>query len=450
MQNLRLSEKIGYGLGDFASNLIFNSVNTYLMFFYTEKFGLAAAAASTLLFVARFWDALVDPVVGTICDRTQTRWGKFRPYLLFVPVPIAVVALLAYSTPDLASGGKLVWAYVTYISLMTLYSAINIPYGAMPAAITSDPLARAQLTTYRMIFAFGGGIIVNLVTLPIVHWFGGDSARGYQLAITFLALLAIIGYWACFGLTKERVTHQPEHKPEIRRDLSTVFASRPWWILLIMGGAMFSFSLFPFYCGMYYIKYVFLDESAASTFFTVATCGMLFGAVLNMTLVQLFDRRRLAIAAGIWGAVFSMTLSFVAPGHALALNVNIFLELIAIGVGAPVLWAMVGDCADYVELSSGRRVVALTASSVSFAMKLGSGIGGGLVGYALTHYGYVPNAVQSEVAKAGIESMMTLFPALGYLCFSLAAACFPITREVSNRLEAQLQAMRNDRKFAAK
>jgi glycoside/pentoside/hexuronide:cation symporter, GPH family len=448
MKSLKLSEKVGYGLGDFASNLIFNSVNTYLMFFYTEKFGLAAAAASTLLFVARVWDAIVDPVVGAMADRTQTRWGKFRPYLLFAPIPIAAVALLTYSTPDLAAGGKLAWAYVTYMALMTLYSIVNIPYGSMPAVITSDPRARAELTTYRMIFAFSGGIVVNLVTLPIVHQLGGDSARGYQLAIALLSVLAIIGWWACFGLTRERVALQHTGPSYLRHDLRTVFASRAWWTLLMMGCTMFSLALFPFYSGMYYLKYVFLNESTASTFFTVATCGMLFGAVLNMALVRIFDPRLLAIAAGIWGAVFSLAMHFVSPGHALALNTIIFLELMGVGIGAPVLWAMVANCADYIELNSGRRVIALTASSVSFAMKLGSGVGGALVGYALTHYGYVPNATQSSVTQAGIAMMMTWFPAIGYLLFAFAAACFPITRAIGSELETQLNAARRNRTTA--
>ncbi|KVD46813.1 hypothetical protein WS61_09955 [Burkholderia sp. ABCPW 11] len=448
MKNLRLSEKIGYGLGDFASNLIFNSVNTYLLFFYTEKFGLAAAAASTLLFVARVWDAIVDPVVGAAADRTRTRWGKFRPYLLFTPIPIAVVALMTYSTPDLASGGKLAWAYVTYIALMTLYSVVNIPYGSMPAVLTSDPRARAELTTYRMIFAFSGGIVVNLVTLPVVHWFGGDSARGYQLATAFLAVLAVIGWWACFGLTQERVVHQYRQPSNLRSDLRTVFASRAWWMLLIMGCMMFSLSLFPFYSGMYFLKYVFLEESAASTFFTVATCGMLFGAILNMALVKVLDSRLLAVVAGFWGAVFSMAMHLVEPGHAIALNACVFLALMGVGVGAPALWAMVADCADYIELDSGRRVVALTASSVSFAMKLGSGVGGALVGYTLTHYGYVANAAQSGTTQAGITMMMTIFPAVGYVCFSVAAMYFPVTKAVRSELESQLQVARRKREAA--
>ncbi|MXN17741.1 MFS transporter [Pseudooceanicola sp. GBMRC 2024] len=431
MGSLRFKEKFGYGFGDLANNLIFNSVTTYLMFFYTDHVGLSAATASTLFLVARIWDAVSDPMMGALADRTRTRWGRFRPYLLLVPVPFAVIAVLTYSSPDLGATGKVAWACLTYFLLMTLYTAVNIPYASLAATMTRDPDERAQLTTFRMIFSFGGGMIVNLITLPLVYWWagsaaeGGDQIGGYRFAIIVLAGLSIVFYWLCFALTRERTRPDASIAHDLRAEIRLVTTSRAWWMLLGMGISMFALGIFPFYVGMYFLKYVFLKETFASSYFTLCTLGMLAGALMNLALVRRYDRRLLAVGAGIWGAVFSLGIYLVAPGNTVLLGLFAFLSFMGTGIGAPNLWAMVGDTADDIERRSGRQIAGLTSAAVSFSMKLGLGIGGAAVGYILAAYGFQPNVAAAPATQGGILMMTGLFPAIGYLLLSLFAFGFP-------------------------
>jgi len=429
MTKLPLLEKVAYGTGDLASNLIFNAVTTYLMFYYTDSVGISAAVASTLFLISRFWDAFSDPMMGAIGDRTRTRWGRFRPYLLFVPVPFGVIAVLTYTSPDFGMTGKIIWACVTYLLLMTAYTAVNIPYGSMATVITRDSHERAQLTTYRMIFAFGGGMLLNAIMLPLVNWYAGDAESkigGYQFAVAVLSVMAILLYWFCFAFTRERVSDEPEVKPELGKELKTVLQTRAWWTLLAMGILMFALAIFPFYSGMYFLKYVFLNESFAATYFTVLTTGMLGGALVNLILVRFINQQTLAIVAGIWGAVFSMGAFFVQPGQSGMLVVLGFLAFMGTGMGAPNLWAMVADTADYIEEKTGRRIAGLTTSAVSFSMKIGLGVGGSAVGYILAYAGFVANVDANPEVQSAIRMMVSIFPAVGYAAFAVAAWTFPV------------------------
>ena len=429
MTKLTFLEKAAYGFGDLASNLIFNAVTTYLMFYYTDSVGISAATASTLFLVSRLWDAVSDPMMGAIGDRTRTRWGKFRPYLLFVPVPFAVVAVMTYTSPDFSMTGKIIWAFVTYLLLMTLYTAVNIPYGSMAAAITRDSHERAQLTTYRMIFAFAGGMLLNAIMMPLVNWYAGDADNkiaGYQFAVAVLAVLSVILYWLCFAFTRERVNDEPEVAPQLAAEFKTVLKTRAWWTLLAMGTLMFALAIFPFYAGMYFLKYVFLNESFASTYFTTLTTGMLFGALVNLVLVRFINQRTLAMVAGIWGAVFSLTAMMVEPGQSMLLAAFGFLGFMGTGMGAPNLWAMVADTADHIENTTGRRIAGLTTAAVSFSMKFGLGVGGSAVGYILAYVGFEANVEASNDVQSAIRMMVSVFPAVGYVLFALAAWTFPI------------------------
>lgn len=436
--SLSLKEKTAYGLGDFAGGLIFNASTTYLMFFYTDSLGLSAAAASLLLLLARFWDAILDPTMGLIADRTRSRWGHFRPYLLFVPVPLALTATLAFLDPGLSPGLTLFWAYLTYFLLMTFYTAINIPYGSMPAVMTGNAVERAQLTSFRMSGSFISGIVVNISLLPLVgiyRAYSDSETGGYAFAIGSLCLLVVIAFWVCFAFTRERV--QPAtHKPHLKQDLNAVMKSRAWWFLIAMGCMMFTFGIFLFYIGLYYLKYVFGSDKIAPVFFTCATLGMLSGSLANLLLLRFFEKRKLAISVLLIGAFFSLCIYLVKPGQSTLLISLGYLSLISVGIGAPIIWALVADCADSIEAQTGRRVVALTTSAVSFSMKAGIGIGGALVGVALSLFSYTPNTVQTAETQMAIKVMISIFPAIGFIGLAILFYYFPVKRPSEETLDS--------------
>ena len=199
---ISVKEKIGYGLGDAASNIIFQTVMTFLAFFYTDVFGISAAAVGTLFLSVRVLDAITDPVMGNLADRTETRWGSYRPYLLWLAVPFGVISCLTFTTPDFSDSGKVIYAYFTYAALMVIYTAINIPYCALGGVLTSNPSERVSIQSYRFAFASLAGILITATTLPLVDYFGqGDKASGYQMTMLLMSILGIILFWLCFATT---------------------------------------------------------------------------------------------------------------------------------------------------------------------------------------------------------------------------------------------------------
>jgi len=246
--------------------------------------------------------------------------------------------------------------------------------------------------------------------------------------LAVLAVMSVFFYWICFAFTRERVTGEPEAAPALGQELAAVARTRAWWMLLGMGCMMFALAIFPFYAGLYFLKYVFLDEAFASKYFTILTLGMLFGALVNLILVRRFDRRMLAIFAGLWGAVFSLCSYLVEPGDYALLAGFGFLAFMGTGIGAPNLWAMVADTADHIERRTGRRIAGLTAAGVSFSMKLGLGIGGSAVGYILAYNEFTANVDAGPEVQDSIRMMIGLFPALGYTLFALAASDVRVDR----------------------
>lgn len=428
---LSTREKVAYGCGDFAGGLIFNAVTIYLMFFYTENLGISAAAASMLLLLARFWDALIDPIMGLLADQTKSRWGKYRPFLLYAPVPLAVTAVLAYCVPDLEQAGLLWWAYITYFLLMVAYTAVNIPYASLPAVMTVNPVERAQLTSYRMIGSFSSGIVVNLVLFPLVAWFGNVTdipENAYAFAIGTIGILCVAGFWYCFSQVRERVA-APVEVMNVRENLSVVLHSKAWWCLLALGITMFSFNIFSFYGGLYFLKYVFGDATVAPVFFTTLTVGMLVGSLLTLWLVKHIDKRRLAIVASVFSSLAAASLFWVVSDNFWLLCVLGFCSFFSVGVAAPVLWALAADIADDIKVKNGNQVVALTSSALSFSMKAGMGIGGALVGVLLTLCGFDSGQETTESVNLTITSMVSLIPAIGNLLFAMLILIFPLTQQ---------------------
>src|SRR5271157_12894 len=250
---ISLKEKIAYSFGDAASNFYWKTFEFFLMIFYTDVFGISAAAVGTMLLVTRMADAVADPVMGAIADRTKTRWGHFRPYVLWFALPLAVAGVLTFTTPNLSGGGKLVYAYITYSLLMFLYTAVNIPYTALMGVMTPNSLERTSIASIRFIGAFTAGVFVQYFTLKLVGFFGhGNAVRGWQLTMVLYGVLAVTMLVLCFASTRERVTPPAQQKSDLRRDLGDLFTSRPWLVLV---------------CVLLLILAAFVIKGSASTYY---------------------------------------------------------------------------------------------------------------------------------------------------------------------------------------
>ena len=284
-QRISIKEKIGYGLGDTASNLYFQMFIIYLLFFYTDVFGISAAAAGTMLMVSRFWDAVNDPLMGILADRTHTRWGKFRPYLIWISVPIALIGVATFYTPDLGSTGKLVYAYITYTLMMMAYTAINIPYSALMGVLSPNTQERTSVSTYRFVLAFAGAFVVQGLTLPLVKFFGGgDQAVGFPLAMAVFGVLAAVLFYATFATTRERVQPPVEQRTALKEDLKDLTKNRPWMILLVMSIASLAYAIVRSGSVVYYFKYYVGNEDMASSFMVYGTVAVIVGVACTQAL----------------------------------------------------------------------------------------------------------------------------------------------------------------------
>jgi GPH family glycoside/pentoside/hexuronide:cation symporter len=436
-------EKTAYGLGDLASGLLWSSINLFLMFFYTEVFGLTAAAAGTLLFVARAFDAVWDLYIGYRVDRTRSRFGRCRPYLLFGAPLLACSAIATFTVPGLEGNAKLVYAYATYVGMMMAYSLVNIPYSAMPALLSADPAERTSLSVYRMFLAFCGGLIVSAVTLPLVQWFGaGDRARGYQWAVATLALLAVLLFWACFAGTRERI-NAPTQAPDLRRELSVLLRTRAWWLLFVAGMVQFTAAALPNSTALYLVTYVSGHAEWGSGYFVTASVGMLTGVLVSGQMVQRWCKRSVVMVTTLCSAACLLLLYAIDPTQRVQVYAWIFCVNSLGAVKIPIIWSMVADTADHIELRSGRRIVGLTTSSVAFSNKFGIGLGAGLVGLLLGMFGYQPGAPQSAQTQAGIVFLMSALPALLYVSLAGLYAIYPLHRQALAEQKKALQRQRH-------
>lgn len=403
-QGLSVKEKFGYGLGDAASNVVFQVVLNFMVFFYTDVFGLTAAAAGTLMLVVRISDAFTDPIMGGISDRTNTRWGRYRPWLLWMSVPYALLAIIAFSTPDLSVQGKLIYAYVTYGLLMAAYTAINIPYSALGGVITSDPQERASVQSWRFGLAMIGGAVVAAVTLPLVKIFGGGNEQlGFTLTMALLSLVAIGCFLGCFWLTKERVKEKGEtHRANFWDDVGAILSNSQWWIIAIV--TFFGLIGIAMRSGAtpYYVEY-YLNAPESVTLFVTAQmlCGVA-GAMVSGYLATRMCKVTI-MRIGIAGIIVFQGAMALAPRDAFYLALALlcianFFHMLFI----PMLFSAVPDTVDYGQLKNGKGGMAMSFSGHLLALKFGIAIAGALIGWLLSWHGYVANAEQSDLALKGI------------------------------------------------
>ena len=302
---LGFKEKLGYGLGDTASHFVWDMVGFWLLFFYTDVYRIPAAAAGTIMMVARFWDMAIDPVIGIVSDRTQTRWGKFRPYILFGAVPYAALSILTFTTPNLGETGKIIYAGATYVLLMTAYAAVNLPYSSLAAVMSSDTYERAGLNTYRFICAFIGQFVVTGLALTLAKFFGGgDKARGFQHTVILFGLLSLVFFFITFMTTRERVQPSTTLPSSLKEDVKNLFKNQPWIILACVG--IISFIMFAIQNAAvaYYFKYYIGQEESVQLFNVIGTVALIVALPLSKPLARKFGNRNVFIASSILSGLF--------------------------------------------------------------------------------------------------------------------------------------------------
>lgn len=457
---IKLKEKIGYGFGDMASSMFWKLFGSYLMIFYTDVFGLPAAVVGTLFLVTRVWDSAFDPIVGVVADRTHSRWGKFRPYLLFLAIPFSVIGVLTFVTPSFGDNGKLIYAYVTYSLMMMVYSAINVPYASLLGVMSDNPKERNTLSTYRMAFAYIGSFIALLLFMPMVNFWSGHSKeiaaqqQGWTLAVAVIAVMCALLFIGCFAFTRERVKALHEKQAPLKEDLKDLWKNRPWWILLGAGVAALVFNSIRDGATVYYFKYFIVEEDfhtisffgvsfvLSGLYLSVGQIANIAGVILAAPVSNRIGKKQTYMGSMAIATVLSI-LFFWFDKDNLAL-IFTFQILISICAGSifPLLWSMYADCTDYSELKTGNRATGLIFSSSSMSQKFGWAIGSALTGWLLSYFGFVANEVQQAEAIQGIKMFMSFLPAAGTLLSIVFISMYPLSEKKMLEISAALKSRR--------
>jgi GPH family glycoside/pentoside/hexuronide:cation symporter len=443
---IKLPERVAYGFGDAASSIFWKFSSMYLLFFYTDIVGLAAAAVGTMFLVTRIWDALADPLAGMLADRTRTRWGKFRPYLLWAALPFGAMSVLTFTAPRFSPGGNLACVYATYTVMMLVYTLANVPYASLLGVMSPNPAERTTLSSYRMIFAFGGSMLALGLAEPLLHFFDGGAARGipanpraWTMTAAVFAILIVVFFLLCFAGTRERVTPMRENKSTLRADLRDLVANRPWWILLGSGISVLIFNSIRDGGVLYYIKYYITNADAhaltflgitfplSAQYFTLGQAANIAGILLVMPVTRRIGKKRAYLGSMLLATLLSAAFYFVGPTSIAALLALQALVSMCAGSIFPLLWSMYADIADYSEWKTGRRATGLVFSSASMSQKFGWTLGGALSGWLLGYYGFQANVEQTEFAKTGIRLMISFLPAAGAALAAILVAFYPLS-----------------------
>lgn len=441
---LSLKEKIGYSVGDTASHFVWDMVGFWILIFYTDTYGISAAAAGTIMLIARFWDMANDPIMGVIADRTNTKYGKFRPYLLWMAVPYGVLAVLTFTTPDLGETGKVIYAGVTYLLLMTVFTAINLPYSSLGAVMTADSIERTGLNSYRFVFAFVGQLIVSGTALTLANFFGGgDKALGYQITLIFFSIISVALFMVAFVTTKERVEPPKDQVNSLKEDFRNLLKNRPWMMLFFVGVVSFVMFALQNLSIAYYFKYYIGDEESVQLFNVIGTIALIIVIPFSKSLAKRFGKRNTFIGSSILSGIFFMLIYL--PGSEDIYTIYAFniLAKMAYAPAVPLLWTMLGDTADYSEWKYNRRSTGLVFSAATFAQKAGWGIGGALAGWLLALYNFVPNVEQTPEAITGIKLMISVFPGVLYMSCAGFLFFYNIDRNTEIQMQEELEARKS-------
>jgi glycoside/pentoside/hexuronide:cation symporter, GPH family len=443
-ERLSFKEKAGYACGDFASNLFWMTMVFFQGPFYTDVFGLAPAAAAVMFLFGRWWDAISFPIMGMIADRTSTRWGKYRPYLVWLAVPFGVTGVLLFTTPSFSEHGKLVYAWVTFAVFGTVYAAINIPYSSLMGVISPSSEERTSVSSYRFVGAYVGGLFVQLATLKLVDKFGGvtehaeqvaaglgtlsaevrqhiqsHQQHGYQLTMTLYAVVAVALFLVTFFATKERVLPQPGQQTSLKKDLGDIVSNGPWMMLAVVG--IFTLAYVSIRNGsvIYYFKYyvkdtrTFLGLDVTSWFLVTGAVAPILGSAVTGPVAKRVGKKLLYVL--LMGGSAILTILFYWADRAqlgYMFTLQFFINFL-MGPTSPLVFAMFTDTADYSEWKKGRRSTGLVLSAGSFAQSMGWVIGGFVYMQLLAVFGYRANQQQNAATLAGLRLLMSLVPAVG-------------------------------------
>ncbi len=449
---IKLKEKIGYGFGDAASSMFWKIFGMYSLFFYTDVLGITAAAAGTMFLVARIWDSFFDVFVGIAADRTKSKYGKYRPYLLWFAIPFAVMGAITFYAPELGSTGKLVYAYITYSLMMIVYSMINVPYASLLGALSADPNERNTLSSYRMSFAFIGSFVTFMLLQPLVDFFGGSfggetvatvsdagistSPIGWVLAVSVIGSLCIILFLLCFAWTKERVTQiEGDENVSIKEDLKNLFNNAPWWILVATGLAALLFNAVRDSVAIYYFRdYVQSSYKMAGTgwdmttiYFLVGQAANLIGVMAAPSISAKYGKKKTYMISILIAGILSILFYFV-PNNIVWILILQFLISVFAGYVLPLLWSMFADIVDHQELLTGRRATGLIFSSSSMSQKLGWAVGAALSGWILAYFNYNPDVAQQAAETIfGEKLMISLIPAACCVLAFIGMIFYPLS-----------------------
>lgn len=452
-------EKIGYSLGDTASNIFWQTFSFFLLYFYTDVFGIAAAAAGTMFLITRIWDTLLDPVMGVIADRTDSRWGKFRPYLLWTALPFGLIGVFTFITPDLGPAGKLIYAYVTYSMMMTVYTVINIPYSALMAVMSPDSHERTKLASFRFVAAFAGGLMVQYSANDMVEFYGrGNEALGWQWTMTVYAAVAALLFLISFATTRERVLPPKSQKSNLKEDIVNLCKNGPWVILFGAGICLMSYVSIRNGTIIYYFKYLVNDREIhlfgnvwqvshgklASMFMVIGSIANIVGVLFAPVVARYVGKVRGYILMMVLASVLTAIYWILAPGDVIWMFVLQILISLVMGPMSPILWSMYTDATDYSEWKYGRRATGLVMSASTMAQKFGWTIGGGIAGWLLAAYGFRANITQSADSITGITLMMSLFPAVGGILGAFLMFFYRLDNKTMKKIEEDLEQRRRD------
>lgn len=439
-------EKLAYGLGDTASNFYFQAFNLFLVYYYTDIFGLPSAKVGTLMFVTPIIIACLNPGIGMIADRTQTRWGKFRPYILWGALPYGVLGYLMFANPSFDVSGKLVYAYITYTSVLIAYAAINTPYSALMGVMSASSEDRTALSTYRFACAFTGTLLIGWLVpkfKDVLAGASGSPAAGFRNTMAIFAVLSVGMFLYTFANTRERVTSPVGQSSSLRDDLRDLFRNGPWLVLFFAAFLTLANTGLRSGSGIYYFKYCVGSEAGLGTFNLVGFLSFIAGSLSTKLFLRFFPRRGLMIGLTILNALGMAAFYIVDPGQmAVLYALNIFASFVA-GPTPAIVWSMYADTADYGEWRFGRRSTGLVFSAAVFAQKVGLAIGSAMIGWLLAHYGFVANASQTPEAIGGIKLLFSALPGLFALLSGLAIFFYRLDDTTVKQMETELAARKS-------
>ena len=444
IQKLPIGEKIGYSLGDMAANFVFQAMLALQLDFYTHTFGLTAAQAGTLFLVVGLGVACFNPVMGMIADRTTSRWGKFRPWLLWTSVPFGIISVLTFTTPNLSPAAKIIYAWTTYILLRLIYTVNNVPYASLTAVMTQDPDERTSISSYRQIAANSAGFIVASLAIPMVKFFGhGDDARGYQVTMGLLSVLSVIFFIIAFFTTKERIQPDPQQKTSLGQDLSDLFSNRPWAILFLVTLFYFAAILVRGNVMLPYFRFVAGNVNLFAWFNGFGLAALLVGVAFSTAVSVRVGKRSLFIVSMILTGIFSAALYLIPPQATYLIIGTEVLRQFSYGLSGPILWAMMGDVADYGEWKTGRRATGTVTAGVVFALWAGLALGGAIAGWLLSAYGLVSgDAMQTAHTQTGILLTASVYAGLFFFAAAVCLFFYPLTSEKNQSIANELAARR--------